>query len=157
RHLARIDPVAAEIARHRSRAQPDAAWLPALARFGFCDVAAYLRDRHLVQRLTVNLIAAEIGMSHHAVQSALRRHGLIRTPHVTKRHAAEQRAAEVAGRLGFPTLTDYVTHRRAADWTWKAIAAESGQPPTWLRRHAPAGAPASDASADPPRCHASAD
>src|SRR5262245_39298896 len=41
RHLARIDPVAAEIARHRSRAQPDAAWLPALARFGFCDVAAY--------------------------------------------------------------------------------------------------------------------
>ena len=30
--------------------------------------------------------------------------------------------------------------RRAAGWTWRAIAAESGQPASWLRRQAAAAA-----------------
>jgi hypothetical protein len=44
----------------------------------------------------------------------------------------------VAERLGFASMTDYLTRRRAADWTWAAIAAESGQPPSWIRRQAAA-------------------
>ena len=103
---------------------------------GFADVAAYLRDRHLLRHQTVTVIAAEIGISHHTVEAALRLHGLTRTPHAAKRHAASQRAAGVAARLGYPSIASYVSDRRAEGWTWNAIAAESGQPQTWLRRHA---------------------
>jgi hypothetical protein len=102
-------------------------------------IAAYLRDRHLVRHLTVNMIAAEIGMSHHTVEAALRRHALTRMPHAAKRHAAGQRAAGVAVRLGYQSIATYVSARRAGGWTWSAIAAESGQPQTWLRRQATQG------------------
>ncbi len=136
RHLGRLDPVAAALASRLPRRQPDEAWLPALSGLGFCDVASYLRDRHLARHQTVNVIAAEIGVSHHAVEAALRRHGLIRVPHAAKRHAASQRAAAVAARLGYPTIANYISDRRAGGWTWNAIVAESGQPQTWLRRHA---------------------
>jgi hypothetical protein len=84
----------------------------------------------------VNAIAAEIGLSHDAVRSALRRHGLASVAHTAKRHAARQRAAEVAASLGYPTVAGYIADRRSDSWTWKAISAESGQPQTWLRRHA---------------------
>jgi len=134
RHLPRLDPVAAELARRR-RKQPDRTWLPALRRFGHPDVHAYLRDRHVVRHMTVQAIAAEAGLSQHSVLSALSRHGLTRTAHAAKRHAAALRAAEVASMLGFPTIEDYITSRRARGWTWNAISAESGQPQTWLRRH----------------------
>jgi len=30
----------------------------------------------------------------------------------------------------------HVAERRAAGWTWQEIAAECGQPPSWLRRQA---------------------
>jgi protein-disulfide isomerase-like protein with CxxC motif len=103
---------------------------------GFPDVPSYLRDRHLTRHQTVNTISAEIGLSHHAVESALRRHGLARTSHASKRHAAQQRAAEVAAALGAASVPAYVALRRAAGWTWRAIAAESGQPASWLRRQA---------------------
>jgi ROS/MUCR transcriptional regulator protein len=140
RHLHRLDPdaaAAAAAARHR---RYDAAWRPALDRLGFPDVASYLADRHVTAHWTVNAIAAEAGLSFHAVESAMRRHGLARVAHAAQRHAAAQRAARVAAGLGFDTITDYVTARRAAGWTWSAIAAESGQPQTWLRRRAaPAG------------------
>lgn len=99
-------------------------------------MAGYLRDRHLVQHRTVSAIAAEAGVSQHAVESALRRHGLERVAHAGKRHAARQRAAQVAAGLGYATIADYVAQRRASGWTWQAIAAESGQSQTWLRRHA---------------------
>jgi hypothetical protein len=33
---------------------------------------------------------------------------------------------------------DYLGRRRAAGWTWQEIAAESGQPSSWLRRQAAA-------------------
>jgi len=56
--------------------------------------------------------------------------------HAAKRHAADQRAAAVAASLGFASVGDYVSQRRAAGLTWRAIAAESGQPQTWLRRQA---------------------
>jgi lambda repressor-like predicted transcriptional regulator len=136
RHLARLDPMAASLARQRPRSQPDEAWRPALRGLGFDDVGAYLRDRHVLRHRTVNAIAAEMGMSHHAVDAALRRHGLTSMPHAAKRHAASQRAALVAARLGYPSVPSYVNDRRAAGWTWNSIASESGQPQTWLRRHA---------------------
>lgn len=136
RHLGQLDPLAAGAVRQRSPDRPDAAWQPALRRLGFADVACYLRQRHLVQHWTTNSIAAEMGVSHHAVESALRRHGMSRITHAAKRHAARQRAAEVAAGLDYASIAEYVGQRRADGWTWNSIAAESGQPQTWLRRHA---------------------
>ena len=134
RHLGDIDPgVAAAVLRGRP-ARRDARWLPALNRLGYTDVASYLTDRHLVQHRTVNAIAAEVGMSHHAVGLALRRHGLAPTAHAAKRHAASERAAQVAARHGFDSIVAYIADRRADGWTWRAMAEESGQPQSWLRR-----------------------
>jgi predicted kinase len=84
----------------------------------------------------VNAIAAEVGVSNHAVGTALRRHGLSSVAHADKRHSAAQRAARVAADLGFDCIADYVTERRAAGRTWRELAAESGQPQSWLRRAA---------------------
>jgi len=134
RHLADIDPAAAQAAQRRRPDRWDARWWPALNRLGFADVAAFLHERHIVQHQTVNAIAAEVGVTHHAVESSLRRHGLTRMAHAAKRHAARQRAAQIAARLGFASLAEYVTQRRAAGWTWQAMSAESGQPQSWLRR-----------------------
>ena len=97
-------------------------------------MASYLTERHLVQYWTLNAIAAEVGMSHHAVGLALRRHGLAPTAHAAKRHAASERATRVAARHGFGSIAAYIADRRAAGWTWRAMAEESGQPPSWLRR-----------------------
>jgi lambda repressor-like predicted transcriptional regulator len=138
RHLACVDPVAAQAARHRRTHRLDARWQPALTRLGFPDVASYLRERHLVQHWTVNAIAAEAGLTHHTVEAALRRHGLAWTAHAAKRHQAQQRAAQVAARLGFDSMAGYIASRRAAGWTWHAMAAECAQPPSWLRRQAQA-------------------
>jgi transposase len=136
RHLARIDPAAADLARRQAGERPDLRWRPALGQLGYPDVATYLRDRHLQQHQTVNAIAAETGLSHHAVSAALRRDGLDPVAHAAKRHGAQQRATELAVRLGYPDIADYISDRRSAGRTWAAIAAESGQPQTWLRRHA---------------------
>jgi hypothetical protein len=136
RHLGAVDPAAAAVLPRQRPARPDARWRPALDRLGFPDVASYLADRHVRQHRTVNAMAAEVGLTHHAVESALRRHGLPRMAHAATRHAASQRAAQVAARLGFDSITGYVIQRRAAGWTWQAMAAESGQPPSWLRRQA---------------------
>jgi len=136
RHLGCVDPAAAQAARQQRPQRLDARWQPALARLGFPDVASYLHERHIVRHWTVNAIAAEAGLTHHTVESALRRHGLGRMPHAAKRHAASQRAAQVAARLGFDTMAGYVADRRAAGWTWQAMAQECGQPPSWLRRQA---------------------
>jgi AraC-like DNA-binding protein len=142
RHLADIDPAAAQSVRLRPGGQRealwDARWQPALDRLGFADVTDYLRERHLVRHRTVSAIAAEVGLSHHAVRSALGRHGLARMAHAAKRHASSERAADVAADLGFDSIADYLGGRRAAGWTWQAIAAESRQPPSWLRRQAAA-------------------
>jgi lambda repressor-like predicted transcriptional regulator len=136
RHLGDIDPGAAAAAAVLGGrpARCDARWLPVLSRLGYTDVASYLTERHLVQHRTVNAIAAEVGMSHHAVGLALRRHGLAPTAHAAKRHAADERAAQVAARHGFDGIAAYIADRRAAGWTWRAMAEESGQPPSWLRR-----------------------
>jgi AraC-like DNA-binding protein len=138
RHLGEIDPAAAAAVRPLRPDRWDAGWRPALSRLGFPDVAGYLYDRHIAAHWTVSAIAAEAGLSHHAVASALRRHRLDRTAHAAKRHASRQRATEVAARLGFASMADYLTRRRGAGWTWSAIAAESGQPPSWVRRQAAA-------------------
>ena len=95
-------------------------------------------ERHVRRHWTVSAIAAEARLSHHAVASALRRHGLGQTAHAAKRHASRQRAAEVAAGLGFGGISGYLADRRAAGWTWQAIAAESGQPASWVRRQAAA-------------------
>jgi AraC-like DNA-binding protein len=138
RHLGDVDPGAASAARALQHERWDAGWRPALTRLGFADVATYLRERHITRHWTVTAIAAEAGLSHHAVASALRRHGLGQTAHAAKRHASRQRAAEVAAGLGFDGISGYLADRRAAGWTWQAIAAESGQPPSWIRRQAAA-------------------
>jgi lambda repressor-like predicted transcriptional regulator len=138
RHLGEIDPEAAAALTQLRPDRRDAAWRPALSRLGFPDVAAYLHDRHITQHRTVSAIAAEAGLSHHAVASALRRHHLDRTAHAAKRHASRQRAAQVAAGLGFASMSDYLNQRRACGLTWQAIAAESGQPPSWIRRQAAA-------------------
>ena len=103
-------------------------------------MASYLRERHVRQHRTVNAMAAEIGVTHHAIESALRRHGLDRVAHAATRRAAAERAAQVAGRLGYDSLGRYLHERRAVGWTWQAIAVESGQIGSWLRRQA-AGRP----------------
>ena len=136
RHLSQLDPALAQLARQRSTGRPDIAWLLAVRRLGFDDVASYLRERHHIGHRTVNAIATETGFSTHRVESALRRHGLEIVAHAAKRHAAQQRATDVAAALGYATMAGYIRRRRADGWTWKAIAAESGQPQTWLRRQA---------------------
>jgi lambda repressor-like predicted transcriptional regulator len=137
RHLRRLDPAAGVAVQAAADGRRDARWRPALRRLGFPDVGAYLRDRHVAGHWTVNAIAAEAGLSYHAVESAMRRHGLAPVAHAAKRHAAQQRADVVAAGLGFDSIAGYVTARRSAGWTWSAIAAESGQPETWLRRRGP--------------------
>jgi hypothetical protein len=136
RHLAGLDPRAAAAVPRLRPARPDARWQPALARLGFPDVPSYLRDRHVQQHWTANAIAAEVGLSHHAVQAALRRHGMDWEAHTAKRHGARERAAQVAAGLGFDSMGSYVGQRRAAGWTWRAMSAESRQPESWLRRQA---------------------
>ncbi len=136
RHLGQLDPALARVARQRGPGRPDVVWPAAVRRLGFDDVASYLRERHHVGHQTVNAIATETGFSTHRVESALRGHGLEIVAHAAKRHAAQQRAAEVAAALGYATMAGYIRRRRADGWTWKAIAAESGQPQTWLRRQA---------------------
>jgi hypothetical protein len=138
RHLGEIDPVAAASVRPLRHSRWDAGWQPALRQLGFTDVASYLHERHIVQHQTVSAIAVEVGLSHHAVTAALRRHRLDQTAHAAKRHASGQRAAGVAGRFGFEAISDYLAQRRTAGWTWLAIATESGQPPSWIRRQASA-------------------
>ncbi len=139
RHLADIAPAAAARVPEQRPARPDARWGPALDRLGFPDLASYLRERHVRQHRTVNAMAAEMGVTHHAVESALRRHGLARIAHAAARHAASERSAQVAARLGYDTLGRYLRERRAAGWTWRAMATESGQPESWLRRQAARG------------------
>ena len=81
-------------------------------------------------------MAAEIGVTHHAVESALRRHGLDRVAHVSTRRAAAERAAQVAAGLGYGSLGEYLGQRRAAGWTWRlarvraagVMAAPPGRP-----------------------------
>jgi hypothetical protein len=139
RHLLEVAPAAAAAAMGQRPARADARWRPALHRLGFPDVRSYLRERHVRQHRTVNAMAAEMGVTHHAIESALRRHGLDRVAHVAIRHAAGERAAQVAARLGYDSLGGYLRERRAAGWTWRAMAAESGQPESWLRRQAARG------------------
>jgi hypothetical protein len=136
RHLAEVDPAAAAAVRPKPAGRDGPRWLQAVTALGFADVPSYLRDRHLVRHQTVSAIGGEIGMSNHAVAAALARHGLARTAHAGKRKAARERAARVAAALGVDSVPRYVAERRAAGWTWQAIAAECGQPPSWLRRQA---------------------
>jgi hypothetical protein len=99
-------------------------------------VAGYLTQRHLFEHMSVNAIARDVGQSFHAVRSALSRHRVAAAPHAAKRHAAQTRAAEVAAALGVNSVTEFIEQRRAQGWTWRQLAAESGQPETWLRRQA---------------------
>jgi hypothetical protein len=136
RHLPRLDPVAAATAVRRGDDWLDARWLPPLRAMGFADVASYLAQRHLVEHMSVNAIAGEVGLSFHTVKSALSRHGLAVTAHAAKRNAAERRASEVAADLGVDSIIEFIDRSRARGWTWRQIAAASGQPEAWLRRHA---------------------
>jgi AraC-like DNA-binding protein len=136
RHLRRVDPEAADQAADMRPARQDIAWSAVVRQVGFETAEDYFRDRHLTRHRSVNAMAAELGMSYHATVAALRRHGIDPVAHAAKRHAAGQRAAGVARQLGFPDIADYVLRRRASGLTWKAICEESGQPQSWLRRHA---------------------
>jgi len=136
RHLPQLDPVVAATASRRGDDRLDARWLAALTTMGFSDVAGYLRQRHIVEHMSLNAIAAEVGLSFHTVKSALARYGLAVTAHAAKRYAAERRASEVAADLGVHSITEFIDRGRAEGWTWRQMAAASGQPETWLRRHA---------------------
>jgi hypothetical protein len=136
RHLAEVDPAVAAAVRQESAGRDGPRWLRAATALGFADVSSYLRDRHLVRHLTVSAIAGEIGMSNHAVAVALTRHALPRIAHAGTRNAARERVALVKAFLGVDSVPRYVAERRAAGWTWQAIAAECGQPASWLRRQA---------------------
>jgi lambda repressor-like predicted transcriptional regulator len=146
RHLPQLDPVVAAAATRRSDDRLEARWLPHLKVMGYFDVASYLRQRHVVEHMSVNAIAAEVGLSFHTVKSALSRHGLAVTAHAAKRYAAEHRACEVAADLGVNSITEFIDRSRAKGWTWQQMAAASGQAETWLRRHAAkaAGTPPAD-------------
>jgi hypothetical protein len=135
RHLRRLDPVAAA-ARTAGGERLDARWLPSVRSMGFQDVTSYLRQRHLVEHVSINAIAREVGFSFPTVKSALARHGLEVTTHATKRQAAQRRAAEVAHALGVDSLIDFIEQRRAQGWTWRQLATATGQPETSLRRYA---------------------
>jgi hypothetical protein len=136
RHLAEVDPAVATTVRQAPGGRDGPRWLQAVTTLGFADVPSYLRDRHLVRHQTVSAIGGEIGMSNHAVAAALTRHGLACTAHAGKRNAARERVAQVAAVLGVDSVPRYVAERRVAGWTWQAIAAESGQPASWVRRQA---------------------
>jgi hypothetical protein len=56
------------------------------------------------------------------------------TAHAARRHAVRTRAGSVAAAVGYDSIGSYLSDRRAAGQSWRAIAAESGQPATWLRR-----------------------
>jgi len=135
RHLPRLDPVLAARAI-RSDDVLDAQWLPAIRTLGFADVASYLRQRHLVEHMTVNSIAREVGLSFHTIRSGLSRHGVTFRPHIAKRDAAEGRVREVAAALGVSSISEFIVRSKAQGLTWQQMAALSGQPETWLRRHA---------------------
>ncbi len=135
RHLPRLAPAVAAAAVAREN-RTDWRWLPALRALGFSDVASYLRQRHCVEHLSVNAIAREVGLSFHAVKAALARHDVQVAPHAAKRHAARNRAAAVAAELGVDSIVAFVEQGRALGWTWQQLASASGQPQTWLRRHA---------------------
>jgi ROS/MUCR transcriptional regulator protein len=136
RHLAEVDPAVAAAVRPGPAGGDGPRWLQAVTALGFSDVSSYLHDRHLVRHQTVSAIGGEIGMSNHAVAAALTRHSLARTAHAGKRNAARERVTQVAAILGVDSVPRYVAERRAAGWTWQAIAAECGQPASWLRRQA---------------------
>ena len=136
RHLAEVAPVVALEMQQRQTGRDGTRWLQAVGAMGFADVSSYLCDRHLIRHQTISAIGAEVGMSNHAVAAALTRHGLARTAHAGKRSAARERVAQVKAFLGVDSVPSYVAQRRAAGWTWQAIAAECGQPPSWLRRQA---------------------
>jgi hypothetical protein len=137
RHLADIDPETARAAAAISAHQRlDARWLSKLGELGFTDVSSYLRDRHVLRHQSIRAIAAELGISHGAVETALARHEITKEAHASARRRCAERAAEVAARFGFRDIDDYLDDRRAAGLTWRQIAAECGQPPTWVRRRA---------------------
>ncbi len=136
RHLHRLDPAAAQAVELLAATRAESRWLPVVRELGYQDAAAYLAHRHLELHQTVAAMAAELGVSRHTVESALRRHGLAPVAHAAKRHAADTRAAAVAARLGHASMADYLAKRRADGLTWRAIAAETGEPQTWLRRRA---------------------
>jgi hypothetical protein len=135
RHLPRLDPAAAAAAT-AGISRLDARWMPVLRAIGFEDVASYLRHRHHVEHKSVNAIAREVGLSFHAVTSALSRHGLEVAPHAAKRHSAQARAAQVAAALGVDSVAEFIEQGRAQGWTWHQLSSVSGQPQTWLRRQA---------------------
>jgi hypothetical protein len=64
------------------------------------------------------------------------RDGLACTAHAGKRKAARERVAQVAAVLGVDSVPRYVAEPRVAGWTWRAIAAECGQPASWVRGQA---------------------
>lgn len=138
RHLRTVDPdTAREVAEMVSGPRPPRHDAELSRRIrGFDDVGAFLRRRHLVEHRSVRAIAEEVGMSRYAVTSAMERHGVTLTPHVTVRTAALEHAGRVADTHGFADLDAYLRDRREAGWSWRRISDECGRPPTWLRRHA---------------------
>jgi hypothetical protein len=135
RHLPSLDAAASSLGRSRRTVALDARWLPVIARLGHHDVAGYLRQRHLAEHASVNAIAREVGFSFQAVKSALQRHEVTVSAHVSRRFNAQRRADQVAALLGVESIEVFVSQARQLGWTWRQIAAESGQPETWLRRH----------------------
>lgn len=137
RHLAIVDPdAAAAVAGITACRRLDAPWLPVLGPLGFTCVRDYLQDRHVLRHQSVKAISLEVGFSRSAVETALARHNVTKVLHATSRQHRADREAAVAARFGFPDIAAYLSDRRAAGVSWRAVAAECGQPPSWVRRRA---------------------
>ena len=140
RHLARVDPATDRHVRGNrqdtNRTRRDSRWLDAVRELGFPDVAGYLHDRHVERRWTVRAIAREMRMSNATVTAALASHDIHVVAHATTRGRYQDRAAAIAETFGFADLGGYLADRRAAGVSGRGIAAECGQPETWVRRRA---------------------
>jgi AraC-like DNA-binding protein len=137
RHLSSVDPdTARAIADIAASRRLDAPWLPVIHPLGFTDVGAYLHDRHVLHHRSIKAISTEVGFSRSAVETALVRHNLTKVAFATSRQHCADRAATVAARFGFPDITAYLADRRAAGMSWRNIATECGQAPSWVRRRA---------------------
>lgn len=140
RHLPTVDPdTARDIAVMVSgprRPRHDTGLLERIRQVGFDDVGSFLRLRHLQEHRSVRSIAEEVGMSRHAIQAAMTRHGVTRTPHTTLRRRNRELADAAAAAVGTDDLARWLADRRSAGLSWRRIADECGRPPTWLRRYA---------------------
>lgn len=140
RHLSDVAPHAAENLEALRLGAVDQRLSGRARSLGFDNLRVYLVYRHAIGHNTIHAIATEMGISQRSVEAAMRRHGVERTAHASKRNAALRREQDVARRLGIETLSSFVQDRRVQGWSWAKLAAGCDVPASWLRRRSAAWA-----------------